>query len=359
MLSKFAKVLIATVALLPAGVASAAPPDPEHPWRYDHWPQQQPWQQDRPLSALQLTARGTAGDRPAELDEPGQHDVGRLLQAAGHELGRPRRQGVQAHLQRRAGAARLSQPAVRGHPAEGLDRLREPERRGQRRPARPGRAVLRGLPQHAQRAQPRPHHPRVLDGGLRRPLRRRADRVRPVHDAGQGPRVRHGVPGGHRLPGRRHLQPEHPDRRPCRVGRGRRQRCPERLRLRLLPQRRAGRVVDLAGVRPDQVPHQGSGDRRLRPAGRGPAQLGQHPLRRVDLLGVGLEPLAQRRRRVVDPGRELRTGRRTPTSSATSSASATTTTTRSACRRAVPTPGSGRCSAAAPSTGPAVRTAAG
>ena len=73
MLSKFAKVLIATVALLPAGVAtaaSAAPPDPEHPWRYDHWPQQQPWQQDRPLSTLQLRREAPPAIDPQNWTNP-------------------------------------------------------------------------------------------------------------------------------------------------------------------------------------------------------------------------------------------------------------------------------------------------
>ena len=37
--------------------------------------------------------------------------------------------------------------------------------------------------------------------------------VRAVPDAGQGPRVRDGVPGRHRLPGRRHVRPQHPHRR--------------------------------------------------------------------------------------------------------------------------------------------------
>ena len=46
---KLATFLTATVVLLLAGTASAA--DPEWPWRYDHWPQQQPWQEDAPAGA--------------------------------------------------------------------------------------------------------------------------------------------------------------------------------------------------------------------------------------------------------------------------------------------------------------------
>ena len=183
----------------------------------------------------------------------------------------------------------------------------------------------------------------------------------PYHDAGQGPRVRHrSSRRGTGMPGRRHAATG--TSAPTAVPRGwptSASEVAERLRLRLLPQRRAGRVVDLAGVRPDEVPDQGGRDRRLRAAGPGPAELDAHPLRRVDLVGGGRRasgptPAAARRPRRRAPGR-----RRTPTSSATSSASATTTTTRTACRRGVRTAGPGRCSAAARSTGRAARTAAG
>ncbi|MBG0830714.1 M6 family metalloprotease domain-containing protein [Planomonospora sp. ID67723] len=55
--------------LLPLGLASipasAEPaPDPEHPWRLNHWPQQQPWQQDAPATAL----RGGRPGAPAPID---------------------------------------------------------------------------------------------------------------------------------------------------------------------------------------------------------------------------------------------------------------------------------------------------
>jgi M6 family metalloprotease-like protein len=49
---KLATFLTALVVLLLAGTASAA--EPEWPWRYDHWPQQQPWQEDAPVSALRF-----------------------------------------------------------------------------------------------------------------------------------------------------------------------------------------------------------------------------------------------------------------------------------------------------------------
>ena len=54
--------LTAMGVLLLAGTASAA--DPEWPWRYDHWPQQQPWQEDAPPTAL----RFGGGDAPQPID---------------------------------------------------------------------------------------------------------------------------------------------------------------------------------------------------------------------------------------------------------------------------------------------------
>lgn len=51
--------------LLVPGAASAA--DPEWPWRFDHWPQQQPWQEDAPPSAL----RFGGGEAPQAKRESG------------------------------------------------------------------------------------------------------------------------------------------------------------------------------------------------------------------------------------------------------------------------------------------------
>ncbi|MCG5213873.1 M6 family metalloprotease domain-containing protein [Streptosporangium sp. KLBMP 9127] len=67
-IGKLAKILVATAVLLPVGLAAAPasaepPPEPAHPWRYDHWPQQQPWQQDAPASTLK-----TKPGAPAPID---------------------------------------------------------------------------------------------------------------------------------------------------------------------------------------------------------------------------------------------------------------------------------------------------
>ncbi|GAA2884428.1 M6 family metalloprotease domain-containing protein [Streptosporangium fragile] len=60
--------MFAAVVLIPVGLAalpaSADPaPDPEHPWRLEHWPQTQPWQQD-----ASAEARRAAPDGPAPID---------------------------------------------------------------------------------------------------------------------------------------------------------------------------------------------------------------------------------------------------------------------------------------------------
>src|SRR5262245_46844797 len=60
---KLATFLTVTVGLVLAGTASAA--EPEWPWRYDHWPQQQPWQSDgSSVSALRLGG----GEAPQPID---------------------------------------------------------------------------------------------------------------------------------------------------------------------------------------------------------------------------------------------------------------------------------------------------
>lgn len=60
----------ALVAGTTAGPAAAAPETtPEHPWQYDHWPQQQPWQQSRPgATPLEAQLAADAGF-PAPIDQ--------------------------------------------------------------------------------------------------------------------------------------------------------------------------------------------------------------------------------------------------------------------------------------------------
>ncbi|WP_062428947.1 M6 family metalloprotease domain-containing protein [Herbidospora daliensis] len=63
-----AAALLAPLALANATQAFAAEPlpDTETPWRYDHWPQTQPWQQDEPASALRTL--GGHSDMPKPID---------------------------------------------------------------------------------------------------------------------------------------------------------------------------------------------------------------------------------------------------------------------------------------------------
>ena len=66
------KGLLAALVLIPMSLvatpASAAPPtdDPEYPWRQNHWPQTQPWQQDAPSDAQSLRSRSVGGIAPID-----------------------------------------------------------------------------------------------------------------------------------------------------------------------------------------------------------------------------------------------------------------------------------------------------
>ncbi|MFI7421677.1 M6 family metalloprotease domain-containing protein [Nonomuraea sp. NPDC049684] len=69
---KLLKGLLAAIVLFPVSLmatpASAAPPtvDPEFPWRQNHWPQTQPWQQDESADAQTLRARPPGGLTPLD-----------------------------------------------------------------------------------------------------------------------------------------------------------------------------------------------------------------------------------------------------------------------------------------------------
>ena len=311
---------------------------------------------------LQGQAGRARRDRPAELEEPRPHDLGRLPARPRDELGGPRAEGVRAYVQGRPRPARLSEPAVRRHPARQA-------RRSSATPV-PRRTTSRGTgratfyqdflntPGTLNRGHTI-HEYWMEDSGGRYGVE--LDRVRAVPDAGQVPRVR--AWSSRAAPPARRGTPA-----PANIRTDGRAAWAAAVRARTSPPGSTSSSSSAPGqdesstwqeFGSDQVPHQGGRHRRLRPAGPGPAQLGEDPLRGLDLLGVGLDDLAERRRRLLHPGGELRPWPCTPTSSATSWASATTTTTRSACRRAARTPASGRCSAGAASTAPADRTAGG
>ncbi|MFF5207057.1 M6 family metalloprotease domain-containing protein [Streptosporangium sp. NPDC000396] len=72
---KLLKALIAAVVLIPVGIASAPasaepPPQPEHPWRLNHWPQTQPWQRDEPATARVGKPGGPAPIDPQNWKNP-------------------------------------------------------------------------------------------------------------------------------------------------------------------------------------------------------------------------------------------------------------------------------------------------
>ncbi len=184
--------------------APGAPPDPVNAWQYPHWPQKQPWQESGPDTRVAKTlSSGLPGPiDPQNWENPDHMTWDDYVKPPGTNWADPGGEGIPADLQGRAGAARLPEPGLRRHQAQGVDRLRQPECRGERRTAGSDRAVLQELPQHPRAAEPRSHAARVLDGGLRRPVRRRPHRVRPVPDAGQVARVRDGVPERRGLPGR-------------------------------------------------------------------------------------------------------------------------------------------------------------
>ena len=319
-----------------------------------HWPQTQPWQQPSRARIRQALP----AHRPAELRTAGHDDLGRLP-AVPARTGptRPRRASRTSRARSCWSTTRTSRS---WSPSRELHDLRQPVRRP-RHPARPGAAFYRDFLNKPGDAQPRPHHPRVLDGGLRRPVRRRPDRLRRLPDAGQELRVRHGdrFQGG----------------TGCPAG----DTCGRDLRT----DARAAWIADvgeevaaqfdfvffLSAGQDESSTWQEFGQMKFPtkedvtddfgPAGPGAAELGQDPLRRLDLLaGVGdIWPNAAGGS--LHAGRELGHVRLRPRVQPHPRASATTTTTRTRSRRAGTTPGRGRCSAGAPSTAPAVRTAAG
>ena len=155
--------------------------------------------------------------------------------------------------------------------------------------------------------------------------------LRPVHDGRQV--VEYGLatdfnsPVGNQADSsapRATVQPEHPQRRPRRLAGGHGLRQPDGLRLqqRLLRDRRPRRILHVAGVRRDALdrPDAGPGEsgvrRRERPGAeqrRQPdPQLGAHALRALDVLARGREPLAERGRRHLHAGGELRAERLRP-----------------------------------------------
>ena len=172
--------------------------------------------------------------------------------------------------------------------------------------------------------------------------------------AGDGLQLRGREPGQLGLSRRAHLQPEHPHRRRQRLA------CRDRLRRRdtvasttsstsppATTSRRRGRSSarcsgpTASRSRRKFGPPGAEDGPVLNAAGQSDPELGADPLRAVDVVAGGREPLAERGRRHVDAGGELRARASSRTSSATCAGCRTTTTTRSATPTGT-TPATGR-----------------
>ena len=181
-------------------------------------------------AARRRAGGGPAAARSAGGPGPAEHDVRGLQADPGRRLGDQRRgaDGPQRHD--RARRVRLLRPAVRDHAAEEERSVRQPADRSD--PARGRAEVLRGLLQHAERAQPRAHDQRLLDGAVRRhasasPTSRPTAPTgcrRSSTSTGSTTSASRASRPARRLPGRPHLQRQHGQRRQRRLGGGRRQR---------------------------------------------------------------------------------------------------------------------------------------
>ena len=199
-------------------------------------------------------------------------------------------------------------------PPDGDD-LRHPDRRGEQHPARRRCRRSTATGSTRRRREPRPDDEPVLDGGLVRQLRRPARRVRPVQAAGPLVPVLH---DRLRRPRQRRRTARTPELPPCNKN-----------------FRTDARAAWLATSAPPKITeydnifyvsagqdesgtwqefgemkwkHAGRGPGRVRPQGvRRPTQTNwaHHALRRLDLVGVGGDDLAERLGQHVDRGREL------------------------------------------------------
>ena len=191
-----------------------------------------------------------------------------------------------------------------------------PQSDGEQHPAGAGGAVLRGLPQHAEPAQPLHDDEQLLDGDVAGPLRRRARGLRPVHADGQpvgvlAPRRRQRRLG---LPDGLHLQPQRPHRGARAVGRRGRPDRRRELRQHHLPAGRPGRELYLAGVRRDDVPDDERRHRGVRQPRSDQAELGSDALHPVVVVRGRQGRLAERGREHVHRRPRARAWAPTPTS---------------------------------------------
>ena len=163
---------------VPATATADRPPAPTpNPWQMRHWPQTQPWQRSQPA------AGATRGPSPRPID-PQNYELPDTMTwddykpIPGTNWNDPAEKGSVRNFK---GALVLvdypNQPFV-DHPAEELHASTATRPRVSDVPRAQVPQFYQDFLNTPERAQPRPHHPRVLDGGLRRPVRHRPGRVR-------------------------------------------------------------------------------------------------------------------------------------------------------------------------------------
>ncbi|MFD2350268.1 hypothetical protein ACFSTC_14410 [Nonomuraea ferruginea] len=286
--------MLSAIVLIPVSLmatpASAAPPadDPEHPWRLDHWPQTQPWQRDAPAeNPSALRGRPSAGFEPIDpqnWENPDHMTWADYKKIPGTTWNDPSAEGSVRTFK---GALVL------------LDYPNQPFVVTQ-----PQGSTIFGNPSAQAHDVPRDQVAKFYQDFLNTP--NDLNKGHTIHeywmeDSGG----RYGVDltgfGPYTMPGKDHEYALEYQRDACPAG----DTCNRNLRadgnaawLADVGQEVAdqfdfvfyvsaqpGRVVHLAGVRHDEVPHEGGRARRVGPRERPrPAQLVQDPLRRVDLL---------------------------------------------------------------------------
>ncbi len=168
---RFIAVLAAvSVPSLALAAPSPAKPDPANPWQYDNWPQTQPWQESAPPAKLANPATGPID--PQNWVNPDQMTWNDYKKPPGTNWADPTKTGsVRTFKGALVVVDYPNQPFVITQPKHSTP-FGNPSAEANGIPRDQVAELLPRLPQHARRTQPRPHDPRVLDGGLRRPVRR-------------------------------------------------------------------------------------------------------------------------------------------------------------------------------------------
>ena len=366
--------LTASAALgAPAPDAAERPDEPgtQQPfnhWRYDHWPQVQPWQEQQSDAELsRVRARGGVGKPgfpapvdPQEWENPDHMTWSDYTPIPGTDWADPDQSRLRADLPRRPGASSTTPTSRSRSPS------RPTPRSSATRAPRRARSPARTYPPSTATSSTRPTSSTAA--------------TRSTSTGWRTPAGRYGVEltefGAYQMPGKSHeYAMEFQGEGSCPTG----DSCDQDLRTDAFAAWQAAEGADVrddfdfvyilsAGqdesstwqeFGPMKWEEQGAGHRRrsARPTSRCPT--GRRPATSTGPRGRRARRCGPTPAAAPPPRRRAPAWACTPTSSATCWGSGTTTTTRSATRRAGPTAASGRCSAVARSTGRAVRTAGG